>query len=145
MKWLSKYKFTITIIGSQKGYIDIGQNFNFKLFSEKNPNSISLKKVHDILQYCLKELFNFNENPTKDFIEIKDFATIPPSWPFPTSLVNVDVRAVLRLWRENNAKVQDFINAATKKWERLFASAIRSLTPPAIRLTTSHPPHSPPP
>ena len=42
-------------------------------------------------------------------MENKEFATIPPYWPFLTSLVNVDMSAVLRLWRENNSKVQYFV------------------------------------
>ena len=36
MNWLSKYIFNITPIGSQKRLLEIGQNFHFKPFSEKN-------------------------------------------------------------------------------------------------------------
>ena len=46
--------------------------------SQKKSKVHFLKKVHYILQYCLWELFNFTGNRSEDFIEIKDFATIPP-------------------------------------------------------------------
>ena len=47
------------------------------LLRKKSKVQFRWKKVHDILRYCLKELFNFNGNRTKDFIENKVFATIP--------------------------------------------------------------------
>ena len=59
MNRLLKFIFIITPMGSQKNTPDIGQNLHFKPLLEKNLffQSISLKKVHDILQYCRKELF----------------------------------------------------------------------------------------
>ena len=44
MNLLSKYLFNITPIGSQKRYLDIGQNFHFKPFSEKNLN-VKYKRI----------------------------------------------------------------------------------------------------
>ena len=78
------------------------------------------KKFMTFFNTVLKNYSIFNGNRTKDFIENKVFATIPPLLAF-SDVVNVDMRAVLRLWRENNAKVQyficyiyAFINAANK-------------------------------
>ena len=51
-------------------------------------------------------LKNYLEIEPRILYKLKILLPYHPYWPFPTSSVNVNVRAVLRLSRENNAKVK---------------------------------------
>ena len=79
MNWLSKYIFIITIIGSQKRYLDIGQNFDFKPFSEKKSKVQFLwKKFNTFFNTVLKNYKIFMEIEPRVFKKLKILQPYPP-------------------------------------------------------------------